>query len=107
MAATVSKLLWLHNLLSSLGIQVTESMKLYCANQATMHIAFNPVFHERTKQVDMDCLFVWEHVNSDAIIMVYLPSKQQLAYMFTKVLGKKRFIFLVHKLGIHNIHAPT
>jgi len=37
----------------------------------------------------------------------YVPSKYQLADIFTKALGNKQFHLLLGKLGIVNPHAPT
>ena len=43
------------HLLEELGFTQSEPMNLFCDNQATAHIASNPVFHERTKHIEVDC----------------------------------------------------
>lgn len=49
MAATVCELQWVTYILCDLKIPVPTPISLYCDNQAAIHIAQNPVFHERTK----------------------------------------------------------
>ncbi|CAL1379865.1 unnamed protein product [Linum trigynum] len=107
MASTVSELVWLRWLLSELGISCSSSTPLYCDNQAALHIAANPVFHERTKHVEMDCHFVRERVTSGEIAPRKISSQNQVADMFTKGLGGEQFAFLTSKLGVHDIHASA
>ena len=49
MANTTCELVWMKNLLEELAFNQSEPMNLFCDNQAIVHIASNPVFHERTK----------------------------------------------------------
>ncbi|BBH09537.1 Seven transmembrane MLO family protein [Prunus dulcis] len=46
MASLTCKLIWLRSLLNDLGFIDPEPMTLFCGNQAAIHIAVNPVFHE-------------------------------------------------------------
>ncbi|XP_068307153.1 uncharacterized mitochondrial protein AtMg00810-like [Pyrus communis] len=62
MASTACKLIWLKGLLCNLGVFTPQSMYLLCDNQAAMHIASNPVFHERTKHIEVDCRYVHAQV---------------------------------------------
>ncbi|CAL1376996.1 unnamed protein product [Linum trigynum] len=62
MASATSEVLWLRFLLGELRVPQQAPTILYCDNQAALHIAANPVFHERTKHVEMDCYFVREHL---------------------------------------------
>lgn len=58
MANTASELLWMRWMLQDFGAHQFSPTPMFCDNQAERHIAVNPVFHERTKHVEMDCYFV-------------------------------------------------
>ncbi|KAM0002197.1 putative RNA-directed DNA polymerase [Helianthus debilis subsp. tardiflorus] len=107
MASTVSEVLWIRWLLSELDISCHHPTQLFCDNQAARHIANNPVFHERTKHVEMDCYFVRERVESKEILPMAINTKDQIADVLTKPLGTQDFQDLTRKLGIVNLHAPT
>jgi hypothetical protein len=64
MASTASELIWIKQLLADIRIEARNPMKLFCNNQAARHIASNPVFHERTKHIEVDCHFIREKIQA-------------------------------------------
>jgi hypothetical protein len=107
MAATVSELIWVKSFLLSLGISQSQPMQLFCDSQAAPHIAQNPIFHERTKYIEIDCYFVRDHIHAGGIAASHIRTIEHLANIFTKALGTTQFNYLLGKLGIYNLHAPT
>jgi len=107
MATTACEIIWLRTLLHDLMVPISSSAQLYCDNRAAIHIAANPVHHERTKHIEIDCHFIRDCIKSGFIATTHISSKLQLADLFTKALGSHQFSFLVGKLGIRNLHAPT
>ncbi|RVW28752.1 Retrovirus-related Pol polyprotein from transposon RE1 [Vitis vinifera] len=86
MALATCELIWLKHLLRELRFGKDEQMKLICDNQAALHIASNPVFHERTKHIEVDCHFIREKIASGCVATSFVNSNDQLADIFTKSL---------------------
>ncbi|CAL9007107.1 unnamed protein product, partial [Prunus brigantina] len=60
MAATTCELTWLRYLLRDLQVEHNQPATLLCDNKAALYIAANPVYHERTKHIELDCHTVRE-----------------------------------------------
>ena len=52
MADTTCELIWLKRLIVMLRFQHSQPISLHCYSKSAIHIATNPVFHERTKHVE-------------------------------------------------------
>ncbi|XP_073226952.1 secreted RxLR effector protein 161-like [Cicer arietinum] len=107
MALVTCELIWLKQLLKELQFEETSTMTLICDNQAALHIALNPVFHERTKHIEIDCHFVREKIESGDIISSFVKSNDQLADVFTKSLRGPRISYICNKLGAFDLYAPA
>ena len=100
----VAELSWLSRLLNELTISSVCPIPVRCDNQAAIYIAKNPVFHERTKHIELDCHFVREKLMAGLISLHHIPTKRQLADVLTKPLTGVLHRDLIGKLGVL---APT
>ena len=81
--------------------------KLWCYNQATLHIASNPVYHLKTKNIAVDYHFICENIQDNLISTGYVKTVEQLADLFTKELNRARVNYVYDKVGMINIQAPA
>lgn len=64
LAATTNELIWLQQLLLDFHIHLSNSALIFCDNNATIYIASNPIFHEQTKHIEIDCHFVHNNLTA-------------------------------------------
>ncbi|RVW99728.1 Retrovirus-related Pol polyprotein from transposon RE1 [Vitis vinifera] len=99
--------LWLQKLLEELRITIELPIKLYCDNKAVISISHNLVQHDKTKHIEVDKHFIKEKIEKGIICMTYIPTREQLADIFTKGLQKLTFEDFIGKLDMINIYDPT
>ena len=83
---TVCEMIWMQSLLCELGFVIQTPIAMYCNNQAAIFIANNPIFHERTKHIEVDYHYIRDMVLSGHISTPYTQTSEQLADVFTKSL---------------------
>ncbi|CAJ2646289.1 unnamed protein product [Trifolium pratense] len=106
LASGTCELQWLTYLLRDLQVTLIQQPSLYCDSQSAIHIASNPVFHERTKHLDIDCHVVRERLQAGLMKLLPVSGFQQLADIMTKALHPANFHRLLTKLGLLDIYRP-
>lgn len=81
------------SLLKDFGIDQSKPTLLYCDYKSTIYLTKNPVLHEKTNHIEMDCHFVRKNVLSKVLMPVHIASKFRLTDMFTKALPATTFYF--------------
>jgi len=74
LASTTCELQWILYLLHDLHITCSKLPILYCDNQSALHIAANPVFHERTKHLEIDYHIVREKLRNGILKLLRVSS---------------------------------
>jgi hypothetical protein len=99
-AIASTELCWIRTLLKDLGIFLSHTPILWCDNVSALAIASNPVFHARTKHIEVDFHFVRERVLHKDLKVKFVSTVDQLANIFTKCLPTQRFIDLQRNLTV-------
>jgi hypothetical protein len=87
MANATAELIWLQSLLDELGVRRPKAARLWCDNLGATYLFANPIFHARTKHIEIDYHFVRERVANKLLEIRFIPSGDQVADGFTKPLA--------------------
>ena len=63
-------------------------------------MALNPVYHARSKHIELQDHFVREKIESQEIELIYCNTSENVADIFTKLVGRIHFEDLRQKLGV-------
>jgi len=95
-----AEVIWLQYLLIDLQIPSISSPIIWCDNLGATYLSANPVFHARTKHIEVDYYFVRDKVAKKEIQIRFISSEDQLADVFTKSLPTASFTAFRFKLQV-------
>ena len=75
-AIAACEIAWLHKLLQDLGQDGMKTVTLYCDNMSSIQLANNPVFHARTKHIEVHYHYVHEKVLAGHVDLVYVSTEE-------------------------------
>ncbi|KAK6159148.1 hypothetical protein DH2020_006462 [Rehmannia glutinosa] len=102
LASATAELVWIKSFFAELGISILPRSVIWCDNISAISLASNPVFHARTKHIEVDVHFIREKVASKEVEVRFLPSEEQLADVLTKPIVAARFQNLCFKLSLQS-----
>jgi hypothetical protein len=100
LALATVELFWLRMLFQELHLYLPHPPTLWCDNLGALSLTYNPMYHARTKHIEVDYHFIREKVGSKDISTRYISTLDQIAKLFTKGLTTSRFLFLRDKLHL-------
>ena len=95
--------MWLRKLFSNLFECGLEATVVHCDNQSGIRLSENPVFHDRSKHIDIRCHFLRDCVQRGTNRLEYIQTDEQVANIFTKALCKHSFVKFKDKWGCYRI----
>jgi hypothetical protein len=94
------EVVWLRRILMDVAVPIRTPTVLRCDNQSCMAIAKNPVFHARTKHIEIQYHYVRELINDETVELEYCPTSENSADIFTKALGAEQLQHHLRRLGV-------
>lgn len=106
-SAGTKEAVWLVRLQAELEDKAPEPTIIYCDNQSTISLIKNPVFHQRTKHIEVRFFYVRDQQADGKVNVRYVSTEEQLADIFTKPLAAPRYQMLRENLGVVLVGSPV
>ena len=100
LANATAEMMWVQKLLTELRIQHPSAARLWCDNLGAKYLSANPIFHARTKHIEIDFHFVRERVTNKLLDIRFINSADQLADGFAKAVPAVKLKQFRSNLGL-------
>ena len=101
--------LYLNSLINKLPSYITSSLKgrkvIYIDSQSSIDLAKNPIYHSRTKHVDIRYHFVRDSFLSGKIQLIHHPTISLIADGLTKIIVNPKWHEFVKALGLKSLKS--
>ncbi|XP_020671762.1 uncharacterized protein LOC110091851 [Dendrobium catenatum] len=104
LSAATFDVVWLRRLIVDFDLAQSTPTTIHCDNTSAIALAKNPIFHARTKHIEIDYQFIRQHLNSSKISITHIPSTAQITDILTKSFLPARFHDLRRKLTIQKLN---
>ena len=99
-ASTTCQAVWMHQLCDELNQKQVFPTKIYCNNKSAISLTKNPMFHRRSKHIDIKFHYIRDLVKRRDIELEFCKSEDHIADILTKLLKAEIFHNLKKKMGM-------
>eukprot|EP00253_Pinus_taeda_P017720 PITA_17720 len=92
--------IWMWKSLVGLFDQRMDPTVIYCDNQSCIKLSENPVFHDKSKHINIRYHHLKDYVARRIMLLQYTSTEEQDADIFTKALSKCKFEFHRDRIGL-------
>ena len=103
LAEAIKDALWIRQFMTELGFDLNGATTIRQDNKSTIAVALNPINHKMVKHMDIRMNFYWEHIRMENITIVYCPTEDMIADIFTKALPAKQHQKLSSLMGLASL----
>jgi histone deacetylase 1/2 len=100
LANATAEMMWVQKLLQEMGVRHSPVARLWCDNLGAKYLSANPVFHARTKHIEIDFHFVRERVAQKLLDVRFISTNDQLADGFTKPISAAKLQVFCSNLNL-------
>ncbi|GJW56474.1 ribonuclease H-like domain-containing protein [Tanacetum coccineum] len=101
-ASCCGQVLWIQNQMLDYGYNLMNT-KIFIDNESTICIVKNPVFHSKTKHIEIRHHFIRDSNEKKLIQMIKIYTDQNVADLLTKAFDVGRFQYLIASIGMLNL----
>ena len=83
-----------------------DATNIYCDNQSCIKLIENPVFHYKSKHIEINYNYIQDMVQRGVVKLQYVPTEEQVVDVLTKPLSRVKFEYFRDKLGVVRKDLP-
>jgi hypothetical protein len=106
LSSAVQQILYFRSILTELNYPETIPTPLLCDNQGALYLAVSTKNHPKIKHIAIRYHFIRDAIHTESAQLIYVPTQNQIADMFTKPLPPKLFYKFKHELGVQSWNTP-
>ena len=100
LGVTFQEAVWLRQLCKELGMDLNQLTSIYSDNMGAVALSDNPVFHNRSKHIDIHWHFICDLIQSKTIHTSHIPGTENGSDFLTKALNQFKHERCVKLLGM-------
>ena len=104
--SSYSEAIWIHKLLVGLFHAKIDAIDIYCDNQTHIKLTEKPMFHNKSKHIEIKYHYIRDIVQRGVVKLQYVPTKERVADVLTKPLSHVNFECFQDNIGLFRKDLP-
>ena len=101
------EVVWMWKLLSDLFDLQLEVTCIFCDNQSCVKLSENPVFHDKSKHIEIKYHYIKDMVQRREVKLQYVATNEKIVDVLMKPLARVKFEYFKEKIGVLKIKFPS